>query len=111
MSKGPALLLGLVLALAAAAVAALALAGRPSAGRQERAREFHRLVGGLGFGPTLDPGSCEFGFDPRLCPACPNDCGPIPGGMFFCPHHACSTLEYPSLPPRRDQGPADALLP
>ena len=112
MTKAPTLLYALILALAAAAGAALALGARRPASEEDRAREFHRLVGGLGIGPALDLEQCESSFDPRLCPACPNDCGPIPGGMFFCPQHACSILDYPPLNARRDQGPPpDALLP
>ena len=112
MSKAPAVCLALILALATAAGVALALDARPREGGQRQVQEFHQLVGGLGFGPALDLATCAFSCDPRLCPACPHDCGPVPGGMVFCPHHACSILDYPPLPPRRDQGPRpDALLP
>jgi hypothetical protein len=111
MSKAPTLLWALLLILATAAGTALALGTRPSAEEDQRLQEFYRLVGGLGFGPALDLAPCEFSFDPRLCPACANDCGPIPGGMFFCPHHACSILDYPPLESRRNLGPADELLP
>ena len=99
MSRAPALVLAVILGLAAAAAAALALGSRPPARQEEQAREFHRLVGGLGFGPAVDPARCAFSFDPRLCPACPNGCGPVPGGMFFCPHHAASVFDYPPLEP------------
>ena len=101
MSRAPTVLAGLLLALVAAAGVAFAFGARP-AFPEERAQEFHRLVGGLGFGPAVDLERCAFSFDPRLCPACPNDSGPIPGGMFFCPYHACSVLDYP---------PFDAPLP
>ncbi len=97
MSRGPALLGAALLALVAAAGVALTVAARPPAGQVERAAEFQRLVGGLGFGPAVDLERCAFGFDPRLCPACPNDGGPIPGGMFFCPYHAAAVLDYPPL--------------
>jgi hypothetical protein len=112
MSKAPRLLFTLLLALAAAAGTVLAVGGRRPAAREERAREFQRLVGGLGFGPALDLEQCASSFDPRLGPACPNDCGPVPGGTFFCPQHACSILDYPPPELGRDQGPPpDALLP
>ena len=97
MSKASAVCLVLIAAVTTVAGAALALDARPRAGEQEQAHEFHRLVGGLGFGPAVDLERCEFSFDPRLCPACANDCGPIPGGIFFCPYHAGSVFEYPSL--------------
>jgi hypothetical protein len=77
-------------ALAAGAALVLTLGDRP---RQEvQARQFQQLVGGLGCGPAVDLSTCAFSFDPRLCPACPQDHGPIAGGAFFCPHHACSIL-------------------
>jgi hypothetical protein len=112
MSKAPAGLFVLILGLATAAGAVLVFGSRPAAGEEKRAEEFQHLVGGLGFGPALDLEQCDFAFDPRLAPACPNDCGPIPGGVFFCPYHACSILDSPPLEARRDQGPpSDALLP
>jgi hypothetical protein len=97
MNKAPTVLLALVVALAAAAGALLALGSRPAAGQEERAREFQHLVGGLGFGPALDLERCPFSFDPRLAPACAEDCGPVPGGVFFCPYHAGSLLDYSPL--------------
>jgi hypothetical protein len=111
MSKAPTLLFALLLALTTAAGVVLALGARPDADQEKRAQEFHRLVGGLGFGPAVDLERCAFSFDSRLCPACPNDVGPIPGGMFFCPYHAGAVLDYPPLDPGRDQGKADADLP
>jgi hypothetical protein len=59
--------------------------------------DFQRLVGGLGFGPALDLSRCANSFDPRLCPHCPGDTGPVPGGGRFCPEHAGSVLDYPPL--------------
>jgi hypothetical protein len=102
MNKAGTVFPALVLGLATAAGAALALDDWLPSRREERAEEFHRLVGGLGFGPALDLAGCEFGFDPRLCPACSGDCGPIAGGRFFCPHHASSTFDYAPLAPRRE---------
>jgi hypothetical protein len=97
MSRAPAVLLALTLGLAVAAAGLLAHGARPRAGQEERARAFHQLVGGLGFGPAVDLSRCAFSFDPRLCPACPGDCGPIPGGMFFCPYHAGAAVDRPPL--------------
>jgi hypothetical protein len=103
--RSPAAVLAVILALAAAAVGALAVGSRP---RDGAAREFHGLTGGLGFGPALDPSRCAFGFDPRLCPACESDVGPVPGGAAFCPFHAGAVFDYP---PAADLGGGDARLP
>ena len=107
MSRAPAVAFAVLLALTAAAAAVLAFGARPPAGDETGAEEFQRLVGGLGFGPARDLSQCEFSFDPRLCPACPDDVGPIPGGIFFCPYHASAVADYPPLPAK---GP-DAHLP
>jgi hypothetical protein len=96
MSRATVLLAG-ILAVTCAAVLIVALAGDSGARQHEPARSFHRLVGGLGFGPAVDLSRCEFSFDPRLCSACSQDDGPIPGGMFFCPYHASSVFDYPPL--------------
>jgi hypothetical protein len=82
--------------------------------RQDRAEGFQHLVGGLGFGPTLDLSDGAFGFDPRLEGAHAEDCGPVPGGACFCPRHAGSVFCYPPLPRGRAllvQGEGDALPP
>jgi hypothetical protein len=100
MNKAATVLLALIVALAAAAGTLLALGARQPAGQEARAREFQHLVGGLGFGPALDLERCPFSFDPRLAPGCAEDCGPVPGGVFFCPYHAGSLLDY--SPPRED---------
>jgi hypothetical protein len=83
----------LLLVLPAAVVTVLVLDRPP----ERHGREFQALVGGLGFGPAGDLSRCAFGFDPRLCPGCPHDLGPIPGGSRFCPDHGCSILYYPPL--------------
>jgi hypothetical protein len=89
------LLLALIGGLALAAGLVLGVDNaRPQA---ERAEAFQRLVGGLGFGPAVDLSRCAFSFDPRLCDSCPADGEPIPGGVYFCPRHACSILFYPRL--------------
>jgi hypothetical protein len=58
---------------------------------------FQQLVGGLGFGPALDLSQCEFSFDPRVCGHCASTQATIAGGMYLCPHHACSIFFYPTL--------------
>ena|SRR5438132_2963378 len=97
MSNAGTLLLVLILGATVAAGAVVGLDARPAHTQEAQARAFHRLVGGLGFGPAVDLARCEFAFDPRLCPACSEDIGPIPGGMFFCPYHAASVFDYPPL--------------
>ncbi len=74
--------------------------------RQPHAEEFHRLVGGVGFGPTVDVSGCAFGFDPRLEGTCGRDTGPIPGGSCFCPRHAGSVFYIPPLAPPVTPAPA-----
>lgn len=97
MSRVPDLVLGIILGLAGAASVVLAVGAGEDTRRDRRAREFHGLVGGLGFGPAFSLEPCASAFDPRLCPACPMDTGPVPGGKVFCSHHAGSVLVYPPL--------------
>jgi hypothetical protein len=102
-----------ILLLATLAGLVLALEARPTFD-EARTREFHHLVGGLGFGPALDLENCEFSFDPRLCPGCSYDCGPIPGGRAFCPYHAGSIFDYHAdglFPGPDRERPPDAPLP
>ena len=94
-SNAPLTVLAVILALAVAAGAIVALESRDRS--RAEAEDFQRLVGGLGFGPALDLARCPNSFDPRLCPHCPADSGPVPGGGRFCPQHACSVLDYPPL--------------
>jgi hypothetical protein len=109
--KTPRALMFSILALTIAAGAILAVQSGNLASNASRKKEFQELVGGLGFGPALDLARCEFSFDPRLCSACPSDCGPIPGGMCWCPYHALSIDDYPPLS-RVHEGPgSDAPLP
>jgi hypothetical protein len=109
MSRGPLLLAAFVSAVAVAAVAAL-LADGPRQRRQaEEARQFQRLVHGLGFGPALDLADCVQAFDPRLSPDCSQQDGPLPGGVYFCPQHACSIFYY--LPLHTERPHDDVVLP
>ena len=99
--RSPYLLLAVTLALVLGAAAVLVRDGSGQGRRDEQARAFQGLVGGLGLGPGLDLSRCAFNFDPRLCDGCPEDGGPIPGGACFCPRHGCSILFYPPLDPER----------
>jgi hypothetical protein len=91
-SKAPLLLNSLIAALAVAAGLVLATDSMAPASEEAPAEELQRLVGGLGCGPAVDLSRCAFSFDPRLCEDCPLNHGPIPGGIYFCPQHACSIL-------------------
>jgi hypothetical protein len=95
--KAPLAVLAAIVLLTVAAGVLLLLEGRGRDAGAERAREYQQLVGGLGFGPALDLSRCANSFDPRLCPCCPAELGPIPAGRCFCPQHACSILAYPAL--------------
>jgi len=86
--------LALLCAAAGGAIAADPWFRRPEAGQ----REFQQLLGGLGCGAAVNAAECELAFDPRLDRACTADCGPIPGGHWFCRHHACSLLPLRPLP-------------
>jgi hypothetical protein len=106
-SLAPASLCGLIVGLTLAAVTVVTWDHVSSSGREPRQAAFQRLAGGLGLGPAADIARCPFGFDPRLGDACQADLGPIPGGAFFCRHHASSVLFYRPLKdnsPRRDRG-------
>ena len=110
-SRPPDVLAGVILVLVAAAGGVIAFDAGAEHHRDERAREFQRLVGGLGLGPATDVSGCGVGFDPRVCPACPQDLGPIPGGAAFCPYHGCSVLTYPCLGWGTGTDPADHAAP
>lgn len=92
--KAPCILFVALMSLVIAAGGVTIADARWQRGQPERVDEFQRLVHGLGFGPAIDLSRCEFSFDPRLSGNCPEDLGPIPGGVHFCPHHACSILFY-----------------
>lgn len=81
--------------LSLALVAGLLLAQDSDPRNPRDLRAFQQAVGGLGFGPALDLDTCAFAFDPRICPACSADHGPVAGGIYFCPQHACSIFYVP----------------
>ncbi len=65
----------------------------------QRREEFQSLVQGLGFGAAVDLAECEFGFDPRLRPACSQREGAVPCGFFLCSRHAGCVTSVSCLPP------------
>jgi hypothetical protein len=64
-----------------------------------RQNEFQSLVGGLGFGSSVNLSPCSFSFDPRMQPACSHVAGPIPAGFALCPAHLGCATSYPHLVP------------
>jgi hypothetical protein len=112
-AKGPLLLGAAIAALTMAAAVLLAGEAWRAHARADTARDFQRLVGGLGLGPDLAGIRCWCGFDPRVDSTCSADYGPIPGGVRFCPQHACSIFFYPPLPVPQRRGETDehALAP
>jgi hypothetical protein len=109
MSRGPLILAGSLLAVALAAAAVLVADGPRQQRQAEQARQFQRLVRGLGFGPALDLADCVAAFDPRLSPDCSQQDGPLPDGVYFCPQHACSIFYFPPL--RTERPHDDVVLP
>lgn len=97
------LLLGTMLAVLTGAalliLAAEELSPAPIDG-QTPPEDLQRLLGGLGCGPAVDLSRCAFSFDPRLCEDCSLNHGPVPGGVYFCPQHACSILYCRPLTPQ-----------
>ena|SRR5690349_4714945 len=112
-SRSSALFVALLL-LSGMAGVILTAENRAAQRRQAHDEAFQRLVGGLGFGPSLDLSDCDFSFDPRLDDSHAAEGGPIPGGACFRPRQAASLSFYsppehgPHLP-----GPegGDAYLP
>jgi hypothetical protein len=96
-SRGRVLVAVLIGVLTGAACLLVVRDGLTASSPNECGEEFQRLVGGLGMGPAVDLSRCAFSFDPRLCPDCPLNVEPVPGGVYFCPQHACSILYYPPL--------------
>jgi hypothetical protein len=93
-SRSPAILVALTFGLVAAAAVVLVADNLSRTGRIGQVEEYQRLVGGLGLGPAVDLTRCAFRFDPRLCPTCPEDQGPVAGGSWFCPCQGCSIFYY-----------------
>lgn len=113
-STFPRLILVSLIGLSAAASAIVLAESRRNPVAAGRSREFQQMLGGLGFGPAIDLSRCTLAFDPRLGPMCESQFGPIPGGGFVCPHHACSVFDYspavePLLP--RAEATPDATVP
>jgi hypothetical protein len=88
----------IIMSLAVTAAFVLLVEARHDAVPRESSQEFQRVVGGLGLGAAIDLEGCPCSFDPRLADVCSKDWGPVPGGLYFCPHHAFSVFPWrPSL--------------
>ncbi len=110
----PRLVLMSLIGLSVAAGAILVAESRRNPVASRQSREFQQMVGGLGFGPAIDLSRCTLAFDPRLGPVCDSQLGPIPGGGFVCPYHACSVFDYsPAVEPLQPWAEAtpDATVP
>ncbi len=90
---------GVLLTTMAATVIVLTPIRQPSGDLDVRRTEFQTLVGGLGFGATVDLAHCAFSFDPRLQSSCDRLEGPLAGGYFLCPNHVGRAIGYPALDP------------
>ncbi|HZU34992.1 MAG TPA: hypothetical protein VFA18_03745 [Gemmataceae bacterium] len=97
MTRGPFIVLGILLLLVLGAGYSLLAGNDVADGQAAHGQEFQEIVGGLGFGPATDLSQDANNFDPRLSPRCTGDLGPLPAGGPFCPGHACSIFAYPPL--------------
>lgn len=97
------LLVGIV-GFTGAAAALVVLESRAEQAESAKATDFQRLVGGLGFGTSLDA-SCGFAFDPRFESFCRQEIWPIPAGGYFCAAHPGSAFAYPPLMVDDEGGP------
>jgi hypothetical protein len=108
MRRAPGMMLVIILIATAAAAAILvhdALV-RPATKQTE---EFQRLVGGLGFGPTIHLDVGEQWFDPRLVP---DESAPPRDSVLPSSRQFGSILEYPLPAPAPDpRTQPDALHP
>ncbi|MFP6769162.1 MAG: hypothetical protein VB859_13400 [Planctomycetaceae bacterium] len=78
-------LLAVIAVLVIAAGVAVAHYRQPVPTRAADAAGFQQLVGGLGFGPSVELSTCPVQFDPRLETTCNAQTGPIPAGGLLCP--------------------------
>lgn len=86
MPRDPSIRLLIVVAiLVIAAGTAVGRCCRPASARPVASAGFQQLVGGLGFGPTVELSTCPVQFDPRLETTCNAHTGAIPAGGLLCP--------------------------
>jgi len=78
-------LIALIAILVIAAGTAVGCYRQPVSARAADAAGFQKLVGGLGFGSSVELSTCAVQFDPRLGVTCNAHTGPIPAGSLLCP--------------------------
>ena len=78
-------LFAIVVILVIAAGAAVGLSRQSVVAGVSDAARFQQLVGGLGFGSSVEMSTCAVQFDPRLEAACDAHTGPVPVGGLLCP--------------------------
>ena len=95
-------LFALVVILVIAAGAAVGLSRQSVVAGVSDAARFQQLVGGLGFGSSVEMSTCAVQFDPRLEAACDAHTGPVPVGGLLCP--GCGRFLF-SFSPRLSEKP------
>ena len=58
---------------------------QPVSAREADSAGFQQLVGGLGFGSSVELSTCAVQFDPRLGVTWDAHTGPVPAGSLLCP--------------------------
>ena len=92
----------LVVILVIAAGAAVGLSRQSDVAGVSDAARFQQLVGGLGFGASVEMSTCAVQFDPRLEATCDAHTGPVPVGGLLCP--GCGRFLF-SFSPRLSEKP------
>jgi hypothetical protein len=100
----PTCLLWLIAILVVAAGTAVVIPFRSSTSQAVHKARFQQLVGGLGFGPTVELSTCAVQFDPRLETTCNSAVGPIPAGSLLCPGCGRFLFSFSSRSPDRLTG-------
>ena len=95
-------LFAIVVILVIAAGAAVGLSRQSVVAGASDAARFQQLVGGLGFGSSVEMSTCAVQFDPRLEAACDAHTGPVPVGGLLCP--GCGRFLF-SFSPRLSEKP------
>ena len=95
-------LFAIVVILVIAAGAAVGLSRQSVVAGVSDAARFQQLVGGLGFGSSVEMSTCAVQFDPRLEATCDAHTGPVPIGGLLCP--GCGRFLF-SFSPRLSEKP------
>ena len=95
-------LFAVVVILVIAAGISVGLSRKPVLTGVSDAARLQQLVGGLGFGSSVEMSTCAVQFDPRLEAACNAHTGPVPVGGLLCP--GCGRFLF-SFSPRLSEKP------